>query len=417
VRQKVKRRKEELLKAIIAGLLLISLILVPASPQLFAAGPVSALQTQKEKESYSIGYEVGRSMKTDGVEVDFNVLTQGLEDAVNQKEPRLKDEEMKKLIVDLRKRTREAQQRKIQEQIVKNAKESEQFLAENKKKEGVKVTESGLQYRVLKEGDGTIPGPEDFVKVHYRGTFIDGKEFDSSYAKGEQARVQADGVIKGWTEALKMMKVGSRWQIFVPPELAYGRGGLGQRIPPNKVLVFDMELLAVEKGEKAAKPAPAQAAQARNMSITGEIGKSEHGYIIRSKMGGVLSEIYTVLNPDPKILDPFVKSEKDVPIEIRIVSGDNVNIEKINGKVYAQAAQNRKLSITGEIGKSEHGYIIRSKMGGVLSEIYTILNPNPKVLDGFVKSKKDIPIEVRIVSGDNVNIEKINGMEYRAGTP
>jgi len=406
-----------LLKAIIAGLLLISLILVPASPQLFAAGPVSALQTQKEKESYSIGYEVGRSMKTDGVEVDFNVLTQGLEDAVNQKEPRLKDEEMKKLIVDLRKRTREAQQRKIQEQIVKNAKESEQFLAENKKKEGVKVTESGLQYRVLKEGDGTIPGPEDFVKVHYRGTFIDGKEFDSSYAKGEQARVQADGVIKGWTEALKMMKVGSRWQIFVPPELAYGRGGLGQRIPPNKVLVFDMELLAVEKGEKAAKPAPAQAAQARNMSITGEIGKSEHGYIIRSKMGGVLSEIYTVLNPDPKILDPFVKSEKDVPIEIRIVSGDNVNIEKINGKVYAQAAQNRKLSITGEIGKSEHGYIIRSKMGGVLSEIYTILNPNPKVLDGFVKSKKDIPIEVRIVSGDNVNIEKINGMEYRAGTP
>jgi len=406
-----------LLKAIIAGLLLISLILVPASPQLFAAGPVSALQTQKEKESYSIGYEVGRSMKTDGVEVDFNVLTQGLEDAVNQKEPRLKDEEMKKLIVDLRKRTREAQQRKIQEQIVKNAKESEQFLAENKKKEGVKVTESGLQYRVLKEGDGTIPGPEDFVKVHYRGTFIDGKEFDSSYAKGEQARVQADGVIKGWTEALKMMKVGSRWQIFVPPELAYGRGGLGQRIPPNKVLVFDMELLAVEKGEKAAKPAPAQAAQTRKLSITGEIGKSEHGYIIRSKMGGVLSEIYTVLNPDPKILDPFVKSEKDVPIEIRIVSGDNVNIEKINGKVYAQAAQNRKLSITGEIGKSEHGYIIRSKMGGVLSEIYTILNPNPKVLDGFVKSKKDIPIEVRIVSGDNVNIEKINGMEYRAGTP
>jgi len=404
-----------LLKAIIAGLLLISLILVPASPQLFAAGPVSALQTQKEKESYSIGYEVGRSMKTDGVEVDFNVLTQGLEDAVNQKEPRLKDEEMKKLIVDLRKRTREAQQRKIQEQIVKNAQESEQFLAENRKKEGVKVTESGLQYKVLREGDGTIPGPEDFVKVNYRGTFIDGKEFDSSYAKGEPARVQADGVIKGWTEALHMMKVGSRWQLFVPPELAYGRGGLGQRIPPNKVLVFDMELLAVEKGDKAAQPA--QAAQARKMSITGEIGKSEHGYIIRSKMGGVLSEIYTILNPDPKILDPFVKSEKDVPIEIRIVSGDNVNIEKINGKVYAQAAQNRKLSITGEIGKSEHGYIIRSKMGGVLSEIYTILNPNPKVLDGFVKSKKDIPIEVRIVSGDNVNIEKINGMEYRAGTP
>ena len=198
------------------GLFLFSFILVPASPQVFAAGTASALQTQKEKESYSIGYEVGRSMKTDGVDVDFNVLTQGLEDAVNQKEPRLKDEEMKKIIVDLRKKAREAQLRKVQEQIVQNAQESEQFLAENKKKEGVRVTESGLQYRVLKQGDGPLPGPEDFVKVHYRGTFIDGKEFDSSYAKGEPARVQADGVIKGWTEALAMMKVGSRWQSSFP---------------------------------------------------------------------------------------------------------------------------------------------------------------------------------------------------------
>ena len=233
--------------------------------------------------------------------------------------------------------------------------------------------------------------------------------------------MQADGVIKGWTEALKMMKVGSRWQLFVPPELAYGRGGLGQRIPPNKVLVFDMELLSVEKGDKAAQPAPAQAAQTRKMSITGEIGKSEHGYIIRSKIGGVLSEIYTVLNPDPKILDTFVKSEKDVPIEVRIVSGDNVNIEKINGKDYVpgtpQASAVNKMSITGEIAKAEHGYIIRSKKGGVLSEIYTILNPDPKVLDGFVKSEKDVPIEIRIVSGDNVNIEMINGKKYRRATP
>ncbi len=326
-----------MLKVIITGLFLFSLILVPASPQLFAAGTASALQTQKEKESYSIGYEVGRSMKTDGVDVDFNVLTQGLEDAVNQREPRLKDEEMRKLIVDLRKKAREAQLRKIQEQSVKNAQESEAFLAENRKKEGVKVTGSGLQYRVLREGKGITPGPEDFVKVHYRGTFIDGKEFDSSYAKGEPARVQADGVIKGWTEALQRMKVGSRWQLFIPPDLAYGKAGLGQRIPPNKVLVFDMELLSVEKGDKAGQKAQEQAAQTRKMSITGEIGKSEHGYIIRSKLGGVLSEIYTVLNPNPKILDPLVKSEKDVPIEIRIVSGDNVNIEKIDGKKYRAA--------------------------------------------------------------------------------
>ncbi len=192
---------------------------------------------------------------------------------------------MRKLIVDLRKKAREAQQRNLQELIVKNAQESEKFLAENRKKEGVKVTASGLQYRVLREGDGATPKPEDFVKVNYRGTFIDGKEFDSSYKKGEPARVQADGVIKGWTEALSMMKVGSKWQLFVPPELAYGRGGLGQRIPPNKVLVFEMELLAVEKAaDKAEQPPAPQAAQTRKMSIMGEIGKSQNGYIIRSKI-------------------------------------------------------------------------------------------------------------------------------------
>ena len=102
---------------------------------------------------------------------------------------------------------------------------------------------------MLKEGDGIAPGPEDFVTVDYRGTFIDGKEFDSSYAKCEPIRVQVDGVIKGWTEALPMMKTGAKWQIFVPPHLGYGRRGSGQRIPPNKVLVFEMELLAVEKGD------------------------------------------------------------------------------------------------------------------------------------------------------------------------
>jgi FKBP-type peptidyl-prolyl cis-trans isomerase FklB len=279
-------------------------------------------------------------MKADGVEVNFERLLEGLQDAVNQKEPRLKEEEMRKLIVDLKKRAREAQLRKLQEQTVKNAQESEKFLEENKRKEGIKVTASGLQYRVLKEGRGPAPGPEDFVKVNYRGTFIDGSEFDSSYSKGEPARVQTDGVIKGWTEALQMMKTGSKWQLFVPPELAYGRGGLGQRIPPNKVLVFDMELLAVEKGEKADKQPTAQVKPARTikrMSTTGEIGKAEHGYIIRTRKGNVPTEILTILNPDPKILDEFVKSEKTVPIEVRIVSGDNVDIEKINGKEYRPA--------------------------------------------------------------------------------
>jgi FKBP-type peptidyl-prolyl cis-trans isomerase FklB len=331
-------------RAVSKGLFMLLCVLVLATPRLFAAEPASALETQKDRESYSIGYEVGLSMKTDGVEVDFDRLTQGLQDAINSREPRLTTDEMRKLIVDLKKKSREVQMRKLQEQALKNAQESEKFLEENKKKDGVKTTESGLQYRVLKEGSGVIPKPEDFVKVNYRGAFIDGKEFDSSYKKGEPIRIQADAVIKGWTEALQMMKAGSKWKIFVPPDLAYGRSGMPGRIPPDKVLVFDMELLSVEKGDaKAAGPQPAaqttQARAVKQMNMTGEIVKAEQGYIIQARRGGVPTEIYTILNPDPKTLDAFAKSGKTVPIEVRIVSGDNVNIEKIDGKEYASGNQ------------------------------------------------------------------------------
>jgi FKBP-type peptidyl-prolyl cis-trans isomerase FklB len=328
-----------MLRALGIGLVILSGVLFLATPLLLAQQPAPPLETEKDKESYSIGYQVGRSMQTDGVEVDFERLIQGLQDAINQKDPRVNEEEMRKLIVDLKKRSREAQLRKFQEQIVKNAQESEKFLEENRKKEGIKTTESGLQYKVLKEGDGITPGPEDFVKVNYRGTFIDGKEFDSSYAKGEPQKFQTDGVIKGWTEALQMMKVGSKWQLFVPPELAYGRGGMGQRIPPNKVLVFEIELLAVEKEDKTGQKPGAQTGRAstvKKMNITGEIDKAEHGYIIRGKTPAM---ICTILNPDPSILDEFVKSGKTVPIEVRIVSGDNVDIEKIDGKEYRQRSR------------------------------------------------------------------------------
>jgi FKBP-type peptidyl-prolyl cis-trans isomerase FklB len=328
-----EKEVQKLIRVIGSRLFIFSCFLLLAAPHLFAAETDSALKTQNEKESYSIGYQVGVSMNTDGVEVDFDKLIQGLQDAVDAKTPRLDQAEMRKLIVDLKKRSRAAQMRKIQEAIVKNAKESEKFLKENGKKEGIRTTSSGLQYKVLKEGGGIASGPEDFVTVNYRGTFIDGEEFDSSYAKGKPIRVQVDGVIKGWTEALPMMKVGSKWQLFVPPHLGYGRGGSG-RIPPNKVLVFEMELLAVEKddqADQASKAPTSPKGTVRQMNVTGEIGKSQHGYIIRGKQPQM---IWTILNPEPKILDALVKSEKIVPIEIRIVSGDNVNIEKIDGKAY-----------------------------------------------------------------------------------
>ncbi len=323
-----------------AGIFLCFCILIAS--YLFAAELAVEPANRVEKESYSIGYEVGLSMKTDGVEVNFDMLSQGLRDAIDGKEPRLTTGEMKKLIVDLKKKAREAEMRRIQEQIVSNARESEQFLEENRTKQGIITTESGLQYRVLREGDGTRPQSEDFVRVNYRGRFIDGREFDSSYVKGEPVRIQADGVIKGWTEALAMMKEGAKWELFVPPHLAYGRGGLGQRIPPNKVLVFDVELVAVEKPDRADGQPTVQAGQARTvrkMNITGEIAKGEHGYIIRGKKP---AEVFTILNADPNVLDPLVKSGKTVDIEARIVSGDNVNIVTIDGKAYRGGATPEK---------------------------------------------------------------------------
>jgi len=410
----------KLLKLNISKIFIFFCVYVLAGPLLFAEANQTTLKTQNDKESYSIGYQVGLSMKADNVEVDFSKLTQGLQDGINNKQPLLSQDEIKTLIVSLKKKSRDAQARKIQEQIVKNGQESEKFLEENKKKEGVKTTKSGLQYLVLTEGKGISPQADDFVKVHYRGTFIDGKEFDSSYAKGEPIKVQTDGVIKGWSEALPMMKVGSKWRLFVPPDLAYGRSGLGQRIPPNKVLVFDMELLAVEKTGEAAKQPKDQAGRqsaGKKMTMTGEIAKAEHGYIIRSKRNNVPSEIYTILNPNTKVLDAYVKSKKTISIDVHIVSGDNVNIEKLDGQKYravqsAGANTVRKLSITGAIAKTEYGYVIQSKRDTILSTIYTILNPNPQVLDKYVKSGKDIPVEIRIVSGDNVNIEKIDGKKY-----
>ena len=152
------------------------------APSYLFADEVPALETQQDKESCSIGYQVGLSMKSDSVEVDFDRLIQGLRDAIDGNEPLLSVEEMRSLILALKEKAREVQMRKVQEARVKNAEESEKFLAENGKKEGVKTTESGLQYRILKEGDGNSPGPEDSVTVHYRGTLIGGKEFDSSYA-------------------------------------------------------------------------------------------------------------------------------------------------------------------------------------------------------------------------------------------
>jgi len=224
------------------------LLLLPSN---LLADEEKALETQQEKESYSIGYQVGLSMMRDGVNVDSEVLMQGLQDAIAGKDGLLSMEEMQNLIVERREKLKKDQMQKLLEIRAQNAEEAANFLEENGQKQGVKTTESGLQYLVISEGEGDSPQPGDMVTVHYRGTFVDGAEFDSSYSRGEPQTFQTDGVIRGWTEALQMMKVGSKWQIFVPPILAYHQRGLGQKIPPNKLLIFEIELLAIKKAEEA----------------------------------------------------------------------------------------------------------------------------------------------------------------------
>ena len=227
--------------------LLLPLVFLLLAPSYLFADENTALETQKQKESYSIGYQVGLSIKNDGVEINFDKLVQGLQDAVNEQEPLLSNEEMRSLIVERREKLKNDQMQKLLEIRAQNAEEAVTFLEENGKKEGVKTTESGLQYQIIKEGEENSPKPDDMITVHYRGTFIDGTEFDSSYSRGEPQLLQADNVIPGWREAMQMMKVGSKWKIFVPPALAYGRGGAGQMIPPNKLLIFEIELLSIEK--------------------------------------------------------------------------------------------------------------------------------------------------------------------------
>lgn len=235
-------------------ILFFQLFLLTLSPFYLFAEEAPTLENLKEKESYSIGYQVGLSMMRDGVEVDIDILIQGLQDAISEKDPLLSNEEMRGIIVARKERAREANMQKLLETRAKNAEESQKFLAENVKKQGIMTTESGLQYKILKAGEGISPESKDTVTVHYKGTFIDGEEFDSSYSKGEPQSFQANRVIKGWTEALQMMKVGAKWKIFLPPRLAYGQKGDGETIPPNKVLVFEIELLSVEDtGEKQDK--------------------------------------------------------------------------------------------------------------------------------------------------------------------
>lgn len=199
-------------------------------------------KTDKEKVSYAIGQQIGSNIKGQKIEVDVDMLAQAIGEAMEGKDSRMKPQEMQEAMMNMHKKQTEMRQKESEQ----NKKTGEEFLAKNKDKEGVKVTDSGLQYKVIKSGSGKSPKESSTVKVHYVGTLLDGTEFDSSYKRNEPAEFPVNGVIKGWTEALQMMKVGDKWKLFIPSDLAYGKMGRPS-IPPNSVLVFEVELIEVVK--------------------------------------------------------------------------------------------------------------------------------------------------------------------------
>jgi FKBP-type peptidyl-prolyl cis-trans isomerase FklB len=210
-----------------------------------AAAP-APLTTQKDKFSYALGMNLGTSLHRQSVPVDPNILLRGLKDALAGGKTELTEDQAKAALTEVQNQIRQKQQAQMQEAGQMNKKEGDAFLAANKTKDGVVTLPSGLQYKILTAGTGPKPTSADSVVCNYRGTLINGTEFDSSYKRGQPATFPVSGVIKGWTEALPLMPVGSKWQLFVPPDLAYGDRAPGPEIGPNSTLIFEVELLSIQ---------------------------------------------------------------------------------------------------------------------------------------------------------------------------
>jgi len=223
-----------------------------------AAPAVGPFKTLKDRSSYAIGVDIGRGFRQENLDVDPAIVARGIADSLAGKSL-MNDQEMHATMVELQKIVAAQQQAQAAKDSEKNKKEGAAFLAANKNREGVKTLPSGLQYKIVKQGTGVTPGVTDRVTTNYRGTFLDGTEFDSSAKHGGPATFQVNQVIRGWTEALKLMKEGDKWQLFVPAELAYGEQGAPPDIGPNATLVFDIELVKVTPAGAAPVPnAPPQ---------------------------------------------------------------------------------------------------------------------------------------------------------------
>ncbi|MCX8065224.1 MAG: FKBP-type peptidyl-prolyl cis-trans isomerase [Candidatus Hydrogenedentes bacterium] len=203
------------------------------------------LESDIDKLCYTLGVNVAKTFELIGQKPNLDVFVKAINDVLEKKKLAMTDEEMQNSIRSFQQNLVNAQMKRREEQATKNEEEAKKFLEENKHKEGIVTHPSGIQYKVLKEGDGPKPKETDTVKVHYKGTLLDGTVFDSSYDRGEPVNLPLNRVIKGWSEAVQLMSVGSKWQIFIPPDLAYGKEG-NQVIPPNSLLIFEVELLGIE---------------------------------------------------------------------------------------------------------------------------------------------------------------------------
>jgi FKBP-type peptidyl-prolyl cis-trans isomerase FklB len=215
----------------------------PAAP---AAQPDSPLKDQKEKVSYALGLNLANNLRKQSIEVDPDTVLQGLKDALAGGKTLMTEDEARASLIQMQNEIKAKQQEKMKEIGEANKKEGEAFLAANKTKEGVVTTASGLQYKVITTGTGPKPAAADTVVCNYKGTLINGTEFDSSYKRGQPATFPVNGVIKGWTEALQLMPVGSKWQLFIPPDLAYGERGAGNDIGPGATLIFEVEVMSIQ---------------------------------------------------------------------------------------------------------------------------------------------------------------------------
>jgi FKBP-type peptidyl-prolyl cis-trans isomerase FklB len=250
--------------------LIVTIALSVAAP-LFADG-TNVLADEKSRLSYAIGMMFADRWKEQGVDVDPDLVLRGLKDGQSGAPTLMSRQDMHDLITKFQNGLADRQQKMREEVLAKNKAESEAFLAKNKTQPGVVTLPDGLQYKVIADGDGEIPGDDDTVTVNFRGTFVDGAEFDSSAKAGKPKELPVGRVFRGWSEALKLMKTGSKWQLFIPAELAYGQNGLSSRIPPNATLIIEVELLAVQHPKAQSQPAPAPT-PAVNPPLTSDIIK------------------------------------------------------------------------------------------------------------------------------------------------